>query len=259
MIIVLLVVLCLALGAGLIFRHLAAERRNHDDLATIQYLSNQWNATSAQLTAQQETNTALANALQSTAAQLTSAAAQLTEARTSLAQGQNQLREAKVELESVRSEVRQRETRIAELEKRNLALDEQADELKATIAQLESRIAATQQKLARSEGDREFLLKELKRLQTEKAEVERKFRDLVVLRAQVKKLKEELATARQLDWLRRGIYGQPKKGAELLQHGFGRPGAAEIPGPDLNVEIRRDGSSAVLPPTNPPPAPGPNR
>ena len=77
--------------------------------------------------------------------------------------------------------------------------------------------ADTERRLTATEGDREFLLTELKRLQVEKAELERQFNDLSVLRTQVAKLKEELTVSRRLEWLRMGIYGmQDKKGAELL-------------------------------------------
>jgi len=257
--IVLLSGLCLVLLAAWLFRHQSAERQKRDDRATIQNLSNEWNKTSALLTSQTEVNNVLTANLQTKTAELQSTAAQLVEARTNLANTQKEVRETKEQLETARGEIAQHNTRITQLENQNLALDKQANELKAAIAELETRIADTQRKLAKSEGDRDFLLKELKRLQAEKTELERKFTDLVVLREQVKKLKEGLAISRRLEWIRKGLYGQPKKGAELLQGGFGRPGAQGRTNANLNVEIRRDGTSTILSPTNAPTGTGPNR
>jgi len=152
-----------------------------------------------------------------------------------------------------------RDARIAELENQNSALDKQTTDMKTAITALEARIAETQKKLAASEGDRDFLLKELKRMQAEKADLERKFNDLVVLREQVHKLKEELTVARRLDWLRKGLYGQTEmKGAERLRRGFQQPTDVKT-NYSLNVEIKKEGSATVVPPTNAPPAPAPNK
>ena len=108
----------------------------------------------------------------------------------------------------------------------------------------------TEKKLSASEGDREFLLKELKRLQTEKAELERQFNDLSVLRTQVSKLKEELSVSRRLEWIRMGIYGfQDKKGAEQLMQ-TKTPAAAKT-NFNLSVELKQDGSSKIVPPRAP--------
>jgi hypothetical protein len=95
----------------------------------------------------------------------------------------------------------------------------------------------------------------LKRLQAEKAELERQFNDLAVLRTQVAKLKEELTVARRLEWLRMGIYGmQDKKGAELLV-AKSNP-SAKSNNFSLNVELKQDGGASTV--TNPPtPAPAP--
>ena len=97
-------------------------------------------------------------------------------------------------------------------------------DLNTSITSLESQIDNTKKKLAASEGDRDFLLNELKRLQTEKAELERKFNDLAVLRDQVRKLRDELSIARRLEWIRRGLYGSAK-GAEKLQKGLAAAGS----------------------------------
>ena len=147
--------------------------------------------------------------------------------------------------EAAKSEMARRDAKINELEAQNTALDKQATDLKSAIGNLEKSIADTEKKLAASEGDREFLLKELKRLQAEKAELERQFNDLAVLKTQVSKLKDELSIARRLEWIRMGIYGmQNVKGAEKL---LSTNWAATDNKFDLNVELKQDGGANIVP------------
>jgi hypothetical protein len=100
-----------------------------------------------------------------------------------------------------------------------------------------------------------LLLRELKRLQAEKAELERQFNDLVLVREQFRKLKEELSIARRLDWIRRGLYGATeRKGAELLQRGMVAPPVRT--NYNLDVEIKKDGGAKInAAPNAPPPIP----
>ena len=112
------------------------------------------------------------------------------------------------------------------------------NELTGQIDSLTGQIQATERKLATSEGDRTFLKNELKRLLTEKADLERKFADLAVLREQVKKLKDELNIAKRVDLIRRGLYGVDiKGGATLLKNGVKKPAGPENR-PSLEGEIR---------------------
>ena len=105
------------------------------------------------------------------------------------------------------------------------------------------KIAATEKKLSTSEGERSFLEKELKRMMAEKSELERQFNDLAVLRAQVSKIKEEMAVKRRIEWTREGVFANAdKKGAERLMLLANPPPAAPKPNYDLNVEVHADGS-----------------
>jgi chromosome segregation ATPase len=166
-------------------------------------------------------------------------------------------------LKAAQDEIAKRDTQIADLETKNKQLDDQAADLSASITNLQTQIDTTQQKLAASEGDKAFLEKELQRLMTEKAELERQFNDLKVLRAQVAKLKEEMNVSRRLAWIREGIFARDEqKGAQKLMV-KSPPTAAASNAPanfDLNVEVNADGSVRVIPPgtngvsTNPPPA-----
>jgi hypothetical protein len=68
-------------------------------------------------------------------------------------------------------------------------------------------MAGQQKTLAGPETNPEAARKELERLHKERAELEEKLRDLAALRAQIAKLKNELATARRLEWIRKGLFG----------------------------------------------------
>src|SRR5436190_1515412 len=147
----------------------------------------------------------------------------------------------RVEVEKVK------EQRVAELNEVSNHLEQtrKMDDLSSSIGNLSKQINDTERKLAASEGDREFLLKELKRLQTEKADLEKQFNDLSALRTQVAKLKEELSVARRLEWIRMGIYGmQTQKGAEKLM----QAAATTSTGTpfNLNVELKQDGTATII-------------
>ena len=246
--IIILLILAVGLAVGLYREHKAGQIAQADAEANISHLSNEWTQTSAKLASQVEVSTTLTNALTAKTEELEKTAKQLTETTATLTKAQT---DAQAAAKAAADEIARRDAKIAELEAQNATLDKQATDLRTAIADREAQIAETQRKLAASEGNREFLLAELKRLQAEKADLERKFNDLVVLRDQVHKLREELAISRRLDWIKRGLYGTPTKGATLLQRGI----AAVPPSTNsynLNVEIKRDGGATVTSPTNAP-------
>jgi chromosome segregation ATPase len=162
--------------------------------------------------------------------------------------------EAIAAAESARSEIAGRDTRIKELTGQNDTMLNQMTGLNVSLKKLEEQISDTEQRLAASEGDREFLLGELKRLQIEKAELERQFNDLALVREQVRRLRDELSLAQRLEWIRRGVFGShgPKGGELLMSRGYEPPAQASY---DLNVELRQDGTATVQPPANAPSPP----
>jgi predicted nuclease with TOPRIM domain len=155
-------------------------------------------------------------------------------------------------------EIAKRDKQISDLESDKDDLTKRMGELNVAITGLEGQITETRRKLNASEGDRASLLKDLQRLQAEKADLERKFQDLAVLREQIHKLREELTIARRLDFIRRGLYGFDKKGAQLVQEGFrAKSPTPEPAASDLNVELNTEGGVRVAPRTNAPPAKAP--
>lgn len=237
-----LVILSLALGGGLLWRHTKARSERDTHVADKIWLTNQLNDTKGKLDENEQMSSFLQKNLDQAYEKLGERSNELTRLSGTLAKTQQ---DAQAAAETAKSEMAKRDTKIGELEAQNTALDKQATDLKSAIGGLEKSIADTEKKLAASEGDREFLLKELKRLQTEKAELERQFNDLAVLRSQVSKLKDELSIARRLEWIRMGIYGmQNVKGAEKLlsTNWAGTDGKF-----DLNVELKQDGGANIVP------------
>ena len=240
--IVALVILCIGLGVGLLVRHAKAVDEERRAEARIKQLSEDVVHTQDQLSRQKEVNDTLEKTLESRTTEAQSLSNKLETVTATLTRTEQ---DAKAAAEQAKDEIAKRDAKIAELEGKNDDLTKQMADLNTSITGLESQIDDTKKKLATSEGDREFLLRELKRLQTEKAELERKFNDLAVLRDQVRKLRDELSIARRLEWIRRGLYGS-EKGAEKLQKGLASVGTQT--NYDLNVEIKQSGGAKVIPP-----------
>jgi chromosome segregation ATPase len=242
-----LILLCVLLAAGLIYRHSTATKEKKTDVARISYFSNAWVKSSSELDEVKLVNLSLDRNLITAMEELKTYSNNLLSISANLSQVRS---EAKVAADKALTELRQRDTRIATLEGERDTMTRKMSDLTSSISDLETHIADTQQKLEDSEGDREFLLKELRRMQAEKTELERQFNDLALLREQVHKLRDELSISRRLEWIRRGLYGG-LKGGELLRRGFA---SATTPQPSFNldVEIKREGGANVLSPTNAP-------
>jgi len=246
--IVVLVVVCIALGVGLLIRHAKAVQEQQDAEAKIMTLSNQWVRTEGDLNDQRKVNATLEKTLETKSSEAEGLSNKLDNLTATLIKTEEQ---AKTAAQLAKDEIAKRDAKISDLEGKNDDLTKQMSDLNTSINNLESQIADTQKRLAASEGDREFLLKELKRLQAEKAELERKFNDLAVLRDQVRKLRDELSIARRLEWIRRGLYGS-EKGAEKLQKGLAAAGPQT--NYDLNVEIKQSGGATIASPATNAPA-----
>jgi chromosome segregation ATPase len=241
--IIALVILSLGLAGGLFWRHTTAVKQKKIDLEVKDYLTNQLNTARTKIDETEQMEAFLRKNLEQTNQKLSEKSNEVARLSGTLSKTQQ---DAQAAAEAAKTEMAKRDAKINELEAQNTALDKQATDLKSAIGGLEKSIADTEKKLAASEGDREFLLKELKRLQTEKAELERQFNDLAVLRTQVSKLKDELSIARRLEWIRMGIYGmQNVKGAEkLLSTNWAATSGGKY---DLNVELKQDGGANIIP------------
>jgi chromosome segregation ATPase len=250
--IVVLVVLCIALGVGLLIRHAKAVDEQRKAEARIKQLSDDVVHTQDLLTEQKTVNDTLEKTVEIKTTEATGLSNKLETLTDTLTKTEENAKAAAL---LAKDEIAKRDAKIADVEGQNDDLSKKMADLNTSITGLEAAIDDTKKKLATSEGDREFLLKELKRLQVEKADLERKFNDLAVLRDQVRKLRDELSIARRLEWIRRGLYGV-EKGAERLQKGLASAGPQT--NYDLNVEIKQSGGAKIVAPgTNTPPATAP--
>jgi chromosome segregation ATPase len=250
-----LILICVCLGIGWIWTRKSATEQHFSDLDRINTFSNQLINTRADLDKQTQVSVELENDRSRQKHALMTLSNLYSETSSNLDKTAETLKATR---EEMAREVAQRDTRIAELESQNQALDQRALDLSTSITNLTSQIADTQRRLAASEGDKAFLEKELQRLMAEKAELERQFNDITILRAQVAKLKEELNVARRLEWIRKGLFAtDSQKGAERLMRLAAKPAPdseKSKPVYDLNVEVGSDGSLRVLSGTNAPAA-----
>ena len=261
--IIVLAVACIGLGIALFTIKKQADEQQAKDAATISDLSGQVVNAKKQIDELGQVNIVLTNDLAISRQQLaqlsnslTSAAATLAATQTSLASAQNQITNLN--------------THISDLEVQNKVLDQRAGELTNTLALLTASIEKTQTQLAIAETNRAFVEQELQKQLAKKAELEHKFNDLDALRAQVRKLRDEMFVARRLQLMKND--NGNKKGAELLiqrdvkfvnvpvstpaptttttasAHAAIKRPAAQAPSYDLNVEVGSDGSVKVIPP-----------
>lgn len=244
-----MLIVVIGLSFGWYQRHETALKKAEADGGTITQLSNRVIKTETLLTDQVMVNQTLTNALAEKEQVIVATSNQLNATKVDL----NRVKEqAEAAAKAAAAEIAKRDSRITELETQRDDLTKRMTDLNGQIASLEGAITDTQRKLAASEGDRDFLLQELKRMQDEKVELERQFNDLAMLREQVRRLRDELNISRRLDWIRKGLYGN-LKGAERLQMGFDnqQPGGENF---DLNVEIKDTGEVKLNSGTNTPPA-----
>jgi chromosome segregation ATPase len=256
--IIILTLACVGLAVTLVINQSNATKERKTAESQISTQSNGWVEAEGRLEEQRRVNGSLTNDLAARIQDLATLTNKIVETSNVLAKTEDSLKAAQ-------EEVAKRDAQIADLEAQNKQLDQKAADLSGSITNLQSQIDDTQKKLAASEGDKAFLEKELQRLVAEKAELERQFNDLKVLRTQVAKLKEELNISRRLAWIREGIFARAdQKGAQQLmqksQPAFGAASTnAPTPTPrpgnyDLNVEVNADGTVRVIAPTNAVPA-----
>lgn len=240
--IIILVVICVGLGIALVFLNQKHDTEHVQAVDKISKLSNDVVSTQSRFDEQHAVNLTLESNLATAKLEASNKLASLEGTLATTTAQLNQAREAaKAAADSAANEVAERDKKISDLSGQNQQLDKQSADLKGAITDLEGKIALTQKKLAASEGDRTFLLGELKRLQAEKADLERRFNDLAQVREQVRKLKDELSISRRLDVIRRSIYAT-----------FAESDRTQPPAPPasnnggLNVEVREHGAATII-------------
>lgn len=243
-IIVILVVACVALAIALFATKQQGEKQHETDISSIGDYSNQVITVNKQVSDLSQVNLMLTNDLAMSHQQAAELSNNLINAAAMLASVKSKLATEQDRVITLTNQISGLNSQIADLEVQNKALDDRANDLTNTIAQLNAKIEETQNLLAISETNRTFIQAELQKQLAEKAELEHKFNDLNEVRAQVKKLKDELFVQRrmQLDKSGNGM----KKGGQVLMERT--PPKSPAPNYDLNVEVGSDGSVKVIPP-----------
>jgi chromosome segregation ATPase len=247
--IVILAAVCVGLLVALIATKKAAEDQRTKDTDTINQFSNELVTTHGSIDELNQDNLVLSN-------YLATSKEQFADASNSLMQTSNTLADAKTSLAGAEDQITNLTSRITDLETQNKSLDAQAGSLSNTIATLDAQISDTMLKLATSETNNVFLQDELQKQMAQKAALEHRFNDIDEVRAQVKKLHDELFAARRLQWMTSGTSPTTQaKGGEILMRRTPTTVSTNRPSQyDLNVEVGSDGSVHVIPPATNSPA-----
>ena len=239
-VIVILAVACVALAIALFAVKKSGEEQHVADMSSIMDFSNQVMNADLKINDLNQVNITYSNDLvlsQTQAEQLSN----------SLNAAAKTINDSKIAIVSAQDQIVTLNSRIGDLETQNKVLDQRANELTNTIAQLNSLIDDTRSKLNASETNSIFLQQALEKQMAQKAEVEHKFNDLIELRTQVKKIKDDLFVARRLQLMKND--NGSKKGAQLLIQRSAPVTNAPAPANyGLNVEVGSDGSVKVIPP-----------
>ena len=250
-VIIILVVACVGLGIALFATKNQANEQHKSDLKQTEDFSNQVVSAGKHLDELGQVNLTLSNDLASSQQQIALSAEQMSQLSNKLTAANTALTETKSSLGDAQQMITNLNSRISDLEAQNKALDEQAQSYSNQLTQLTLQIEDTKTKLAIALTNVDFLQTELQKQLAAKAELEHKFNDLDELRAQVRKVKDEIFVARRMELMKYDTSG--KKGGELLM-------SRNLPVPpsssrkvsgsayDLNVEVGSDGSVKVIPP-----------
>ena len=238
--VVILAVAIVGLLIALFAMKQSADERLKKDAYAILDFSNQLVSARADLDEMGQVNLKLTNDLAVSHQETLTISNQFTETVGTLAT-------TKASLQGAQDQIVDLNKRITGLAEQNQVLDQRAAALASAISGLNAQIADTQQQLADSQTNNSFLEKELQRQTAARAALEGKFNNLTTVRAQAKKLKDDLFAARRLQWMREGTDPslQAKGAQQLMQRTA--PVPVRPPHYDLNVEVSSDGAIRVVP------------
>jgi septal ring factor EnvC (AmiA/AmiB activator) len=243
--VIIIVMICISLGLGIALlrtQKRAEEQRNMDEESILLH-SNQWVQTRVKLDEQAKVNFSLETNLTDRMMELKSVSNKLIDVSGNLAK-------VEADVKAAQEEIAKRDAKIAELANLLDDKDKKLDDLRTSITGLEAQIAETEKRLTTSEGDKELLLKELKRLQVEKAELERQFNIRHPRRSQEAERRPFHAPAR-LDPTRT-LRSNERKGAECCKRVVALPVRTNY---NLTWRSKDGGAKINAKPNGPPPIP----
>jgi chromosome segregation ATPase len=237
---VILILACAGLVIALVVtqKHIDQQRREKD-LAIAEF-SNEVVQANGELDDLRQVNLTLTNDLNSSREQLLVLSNQVLTMSDTLSNSDTQLKAA--------------QDQIAALQAQNQSLDQQAEELTNTINDLNAKIIAANAQLADSEKNGTFMLSQLKDEKARYAELQDKFNNLQAVRAQARKLHNEIVVARRLQWIREGT--QPganvKPATMLMARSWPTNQLAPANHYNLSVEVDSSGAVHIVQDTNAP-------
>ena len=175
---------------------------------------------------------------------LAAATANLSTSTASLQIAQEDARAAKADAAKAAAAYAEKDKRIQELEAQNAELDKRASDLTSSFANIQTQLQAAQKKLASSDRDTKSLMDEVKRVQAQKDDLQSKLSDLAFLKEQLKTTKDNLATARRLDWIRQGLYDEVAQKAGERMNNPPAPGSPAT-NPPLVVDLHDNGGVKI--------------
>jgi cell division protein FtsB len=245
-----LIVVCIGLMVALLKTRMDAAERQRVDADAIIGLSNQLTTATENLFGLRQVNLALTNNLVASRQEVLTFSNRFTETSGTLAV-------TKTSLQNARTQITNLNGYLASWEAYAQLLNQRAAALTNAIISLDAQIARTQKQLAGTETNNAFLERELQQQTAARFELESKFNNLSTVRAQAKKLHDDMLVGRRLEWMHQGAYTSAvlQKGGQLLMQRTPPPDTVRPPHYDLNVEVSSDGSIHVIPmPTNAPAA-----
>jgi chromosome segregation ATPase len=228
---VILILACIGLVVALVVTQKKIDQERQDDANRILDFSNQVVSANDELNDLRQVNLALTNDLNASRQQIVDLSNRMIVISDSLSNSDTQLKSA--------------QDQIASLEAQNQALDQQAAQLTNTIDALNAKILAAENELSQSQTNNVFLQGELTNRVQQIAELTQKFNDLKTVRAQARKLHDELVVERRMQWIREGT--QPNNnvhGAQLLM-ARSWPTNKLTPPSHYNLSVEVDSSGAV--------------
>ena len=250
-VITILIVVSLGLGAALLVQHKKAEDQVRAAKAEAISAVKERDIVRAKLDDHEKVIARLEANFTQRGDELAAKNAELTRTGADLQKTSADLAKSQADYKLARTELEKQTVRIGELETQRDDLTAKMSDLTASINAKENLIADIKKKLAASEGDRQFLLGQLKQLEGEKAELVAQFNNLSTLRAQIAKLKEEAAVNQRLAWMRMGLYqNRDRKGAEALV--VSSPNKNRPADNRLQIELEQNGPGKVVPPKSAP-------
>jgi chromosome segregation ATPase len=228
---VILILVCAGLVIGLVLTQKKIEEQRQQKDSEIEEFSNDLVTANDQLMDLRQVNLSLTNDLNASREQLVLLSNQVMTISDNLSNSDTQLKIA--------------EDQISSLQAQNQALDDQAAKLTNAISDLNAKIVAAQTQLADSEKNGAFFHSEATNEQAAYLALQAKFNDLKLVRAQAKKLHNELVVERRLQWIREDRQpGNNVKGAQLLM-ARSWPTNTLAPATHYNLSVEVDSSGGV--------------